>query len=84
MMDNQDQFANVEGHPGLKKDTHTGVINNINIVDRERYRIAKKAASNNLETQSELLKLKRELKKVDEVKEELNELKDLIKQLLNK
>ena len=85
MMDNQNNpIANIEGHPGLTKNLNTGVINNNNKKDRERYRIAKRTASNAVETQSELIKLKRDLAEFKEVREELNELKDLVKQLLNK
>ena len=74
----------VDGYPGMVKDTVTGVISNMNVNDRDRYRIARKTATNGVETQAELLKMKSEMKELKEVKEELNELKDLIKQLLDK
>lgn len=84
MTKQQKGVAKVEGHPGMMKDLDTGVIQNTNLQDRERYRIAKRTASNNVETQAELLKLKREVRELGSVKEELTELKGLLKQLLDK
>lgn len=64
----------VEGHPSLVKDTQTGVIVNRENSDRERYRTAKKQALMNLDSQSEITR----------ISNELDEIKDLLKQLLVK
>ena len=64
----------VEGHPSLVKDIQTGVIINRENSDRERYRTAKKQAMMNLDTQSEIVR----------ISNELDEIKDLLKQLLVK
>ena len=64
----------VEGHPDLYKDTETGVIVNRGSSDRERYRIAKKQARSSMNTEQELSSLR----------EEIDEIKSLLKQLINK
>ena len=64
----------VDGHQGLYKDSKSGVIINRSDVERNRYRIAKQQALMNLNSQEEVINLR----------QEVNELKDLIKQLLDK
>lgn len=64
----------VEGHPNLYKDTDSGVIVNRESSDRSRYRLAKEQALSNIESQQELSSMRREM----------DELKSLIKELLNK
>ena len=64
----------VEGHPNLYKDTNSGVIVNRESSDRSRYRLAKEQALTNIESQQELSSMRREM----------DELKSLIKELLNK
>jgi F0F1-type ATP synthase epsilon subunit len=64
----------VEGHPNLYKDNNTGVIVNRESSDRSRYRLAKEQALSNIESQQELSSMRREM----------DELKSLIKELLNK
>lgn len=66
--------SKVEGHPSLVKDTQTGVIINRENSDRSRYRTAKKQAIMNLDSQQEISRLS----------DELDEIKDLLKQLLVK
>ena len=63
----------VEGHPNLYKDKESGVIVNRETSDRARYRLAKEQALTNIESQQELSSMRREM----------DELKSLIKQLLN-
>ncbi len=63
----------VEGHSGLYKDDETGVIVNKGSSERDRYRIAKEQAKKNLQSQSE----------IETIKDELAELKTLLKQVLN-
>ena len=63
----------VDGHPSLYKDTETGVIVNRSTSDRERYRIAKQQSRRTLDTEQELSSLR----------EEINEIKSLLKQLVN-
>ena len=64
----------VDGHSSIYKDMDTGVIVNRGQSERDRYRIAKKQAMQNLESQQE----------VSSLRQEVNELKSLIKQLLEK
>ena len=63
----------VEGHPNLVKDMSTGVISNLASGERERYRIAKNQARMN-QNNSEELKT---------IRNEIDEIKSLLKQLLN-
>lgn len=63
----------VEGYNNVFKDDYTGVITNNNSSDRERYRLAKEQAKKNMESQDE----------IKELKEELNDIKSLLKQLIN-
>ena len=63
----------VEGHQNLYKDTYTGVITNNNNSERERYRLAKAQAQKNMESQDE----------IKELKEDINDIKDLLRQLIN-
>ena len=65
--------ARVEGYNNVLKDEQTGVITNNNSSDRDRYRLAKQQAEKNLESQEEIQSLK----------EEIGEIKDLLKQLIN-
>ena len=64
----------VEGHPNLVKDTHTGVIDVMGNTERQRYRTAKKQALMNMDSQAEIARLT----------SEINELKSLVTQLINK
>ena len=64
----------VDGHSSIYKDMDTGVIVNRGQSARDRYRIAKEQAMRNLESQQEVTSLR----------EEVKELKTLIKQLLEK
>ena len=66
--------AQVEGHPNLYKDTETGVIVNRAVTERERYRIAKQQSRTSMNTEQELSSLR----------EEIDEIKSLLKQLINK
>jgi hypothetical protein len=64
----------VEGHQNIYKDTETGVIVNRESSERSRYRIAKQQALMNSQSQDDIKQLTNEV----------NELKSLIKQLLNR
>ena len=66
----------VEGHNSLFKDDdpHSGVIQNRGDSERRAYHVAKQQALANIESREELAI----------VKDELDELKALVKQLLNK
>jgi len=65
--------SQIEGHPNLYKDTDSGVIVNRAVTDRERYRIAKQQSRSSINTEQELSSLR----------EEINEIKSLLKQLVN-
>ena len=64
----------VEGYSNVFKDVNTGVITNNNNSDRDRYRLAKQQAKKNIESQDE----------IKELREEIGEIKDLLKHLINK
>ena len=64
----------IEGHPNLFKDTDTGVIVNRSSSDRDRYRIAKEQSRKSMNTEQEISSLR----------EEMTEIKSLLKQLINK
>lgn len=64
----------IEGHDDLYKDVETGVINNRSSSDRERYRIAKQQALQNLESQEE----------IQNIKDEIGEIKQLLHLLISK
>jgi len=64
----------VAGYDGLYKDDDSGVIVNKSESERNRYQIAKRQAMMNLESQQEISNLK----------QEMGEIKDLLKQLLKK
>ena len=65
---------NVEGYTNLQKDMASGVVINNDTSGRERYRMAKRAALQNIESQRTIV----------EMRQEIDELKDLVKQMLNK
>lgn len=66
--------SKVEGHSNLFKDKDSGVIINRESSDRARYRMAKQQAKRSLDTEYELSSLKREM----------DEIKSLLHQILNK
>ena len=63
----------VEGHQSLFKDADSGVIVNRESSDRARYQMAKRQAYDNIDSKREL----------SEVRQELDEIKALLKQFLN-
>ena len=62
----------VDGYNGIYKDSESGVIINRGSSDRDRYKLAKQQAIKNMESHDEIQSLKNEL----------NEIKSLIKQLI--
>lgn len=64
----------VEGYANLYKDLNTGVIVNRESSDRDRYRIAKQQSLQTIESSNELKRLS----------DEIDEIKSLLKQLINK
>lgn len=64
----------VAGYNNLYKDVDSGVIVNRESIDRQRYKILKRQSINNMDTQYEIASLK----------QELNEIKELLHQLLVK
>tara|TARA_Y100000768_G_C23934585_1_gene661900 strand:- start:392 stop:598 length:207 start_codon:yes stop_codon:yes gene_type:complete len=64
----------VEGHPNLYKDADTGVIVNRESSERSRYRLAKEQARANQQNSIEL----------NTLRNEIDEIKSLLHQLLNK
>ena len=66
--------SKVQGHQNLYKDNDSGVIINRESSDRTRYQMAKQQAIRSLDTEHELSSLKREM----------NEIKSLLHQILDK
>ena len=66
--------SKVEGHDGLYKNLETGMINNRSSSDRDRYRIAKRQALENLNSKRDIQNLKTEI----------GEIKDLLHLLISK
>ena len=66
--------SRVEGYQNIYKDTNTGVIVNREASERSRYKIAKEQAMMNVQTQDD----------INDIKKELDELKSLIKQLVDR
>ena len=64
----------VEGHPNLYKDTDSGVIVNRETTERSRYRLARDQARANQQNSVEL----------ESLRNEMDEIKSLLQQLLNK
>ena len=64
----------VEGHPNLYKDADSGVIVNRESSERSRYRLAKQQARANQQNSIEL----------ENLRNEIDEIKSLLHQLLNK
>tara|TARA_Y100001937_G_scaffold75410_1_gene102446 strand:+ start:466 stop:672 length:207 start_codon:yes stop_codon:yes gene_type:complete len=64
----------VEGHPNLYKDTESGVIVNRETTERARYRLARDQARMNQQNSLDL----------QELRDEMDEIKSLLKQMLNK
>ena len=63
----------VDGHQSLFKDSDSGVIVNRESSDRARYQMAKRQAYDNIDSKREL----------SEVRKELDEIKGLLRQILN-
>ena len=64
----------VEGNPHIVKDMETGIIENENDSERRRYQIQKQNALNAIKAQDDIKNLK----------SEMTEIKDLLKQLIQK
>jgi hypothetical protein len=64
----------VEGHPNLTKDSETNIILNNDSSARSRYRIMKEQAKKNISNSSE----------IEYLRDEIDEIKSLLHQLLNK
>ena len=64
----------VEGHPNLYKDSESGVIVNRETTERTRYRLARDQARMNQQNSLDL----------QELRDEMDEIKSLLKQMLNK
>jgi hypothetical protein len=64
----------VAGYNNLFKDSQTGVIVSRDSVERERYRIARQQAKMNIDSQHQIAVLK----------QEINEIKSLLQQLIEK
>ena len=74
----------VEGHPNIFKDTETGVLVNRGSSDRARYRVAKHQSNQTFEQGCEIDELKRDLEDLKSLKSEMGEIKDLLREILNK
>ena len=64
----------IEGHPNFYKDSESKMILNLDSSARSRYQIAKEQAKKNIQNSEEL----------DSIRNELDEIKSLLYQVLNK
>ena len=64
----------VDGHPNLYKDSVSKVIQNLDSTSRARYKIAKEQSKKNIQNSTEL----------ETLRDEIDEIKSLLHQLLNK
>ena len=62
----------IDGYSNLYKDEESGVIHNRSSSERDRYRIAKRNSLAHVEQKAEL----------DELRDEMSEIKSLLKQLI--
>tara|TARA_B100001094_G_C18089649_1_gene749716 strand:+ start:301 stop:534 length:234 start_codon:yes stop_codon:yes gene_type:complete len=68
----------VEGHPDLVRDEYTSAIVNNNVTEYEKYMQRKKAMMRNRD------EIRDACREINNLKQELYEIKDLIKQLVGK
>lgn len=71
-------IVNVEDRPDLKKDTISGAILNVNKKEKDQY-LSKRAELNRQKEEMEYLKIK--LKEIDNIKNDMLEIKELLKGL---
>lgn len=72
-------YLKVKGHDGLVRDISNGAIINTNNAEYERYMKQKKAAQ---ERQSQLDQVSKHTEDINNIKNELQEIKSMILQLL--
>lgn len=65
------QLKKIEGFSNLYKDEETNIVLNLHSQDRERYRLSKQQAMNNLNCQYEIQNLKNELFEMKELLQKL-------------
>lgn len=66
--------AKVEGHVNIYKDIDSGVIINHDNSERSRYRLAREQSKQNLRSQDD----------ISDLRNEIDEIKSLLQQLINK
>jgi hypothetical protein len=77
-------LVKVKDHPGLIKDTVTGAVLSVDKTAADEYLRQKNLLNSNRKMQEDVLKLKDKIGEIDSLKEDMTEIKSLLKELINK
>jgi hypothetical protein len=77
-------LVKVKDHPGLIKDTVTGAVLSVDKTAADEYLRQKNLLNSNRKMQEEVLYLKDKIGEIDSLKEDMTEIKSLLKELINK
>jgi hypothetical protein len=77
-------YYKVKDHPGLVKDTVTGAVLSVDKTAADEYLRQKNLLNSNRKMQEEVLYLKDKIGEIDSLKEDMTEIKSLLKELINK
>jgi len=77
-------LVKVKDHPGLIKDTVTGAVLSVDKTAADEYLRQKNLLNSNRKMQEDVLKLKDKIGAIDSLKEDMTEIKSLLKELINK
>lgn len=77
-------LVNVEGHPELRKDTNSGAILYVDHKADDEYQRQKRLINSQKQTQQDISEMKEKLADLENVKQEMQEIKALLKELVSK
>ena len=77
-------YVKVKDHPELVKDTKSGAILNVDRKSAYEYLRQKNMLNNNRILQEDVSQLKQKIGEIDSLKSDMNEIKSLLKELVNK
>lgn len=77
-------LVRVKDHPNLVKDTYTGAVLNTDRAAADEYLRQKNMLNTNRKMQEEVSQLKEKIGEIDSLKSDMNEIKTLLKELVNK
>lgn len=77
-------YVKVKDHPGLVKDTKSGAILNVDRKAADEYLRQKNMLNTNKKLQEEVSQLSEKIGEIDSLKDDMNEIKSLLKELVNK